>query len=661
MKYHPQTHIPLRSILEVLHIGIKSQGYREPEDSQVTYTTSFFFAVSNPFGGLSDIGSLRVDGPPVMPEDPYAYVVAAFQALPSLDYVPSPEYFPESDPEEDPEEDDDEDPEEYPSDYPTDRDDDKEEEEEPLVDETDDEEEDEDNEEEEEEHLALVDYVPHLCTVLRLGYPSDLIHPYHFLQIHSPTYPLGYRAAMIRLRAEAPSNSHSLPLPPPIILSRTRSDAPPSGTPPILPIPIPTSSLSLLLPSTNHGADRPKARFREREVGYGITDTWDEMLEDMPGAPATDETDIAYSSGSTTVRDCNLASSRPRSAGKACGDTKTDEYTAYMGDNTAGTLQLKAMIDQGVTDALAACDADRNTNGDDSHNSRTGVRRTERVTRECTYPDFMKCQHLNFKGTEGVVELIQWSGIMDKYVSFQATNQSENQIKFFRLYPSLQVKSLLAMNVEPRDNLDRDCSKLEKQPMWVTKVGNGKAPAKKLCTAFSSQIDITPTTLDHYYDVELADVRIIRLNAIIRGERHLMIGPLQQGKNCRPTGKENYSTRLHKASIHSHLGELPVLFVKKKDDPFQCSSPAPSTEERLSEAAFRTRYGHYEFQIRQAMTKLTQKKVKFVWGDKQKTVFQLLKQKLCSALILALPEGSEDFIAYCDALIKGFVKSKEWL
>ncbi|GKF83543.1 hypothetical protein Tco_0245199 [Tanacetum coccineum] len=44
------------------------------------------------------------------------------------------------------------------------------------------------------------------------------------------------------------------------------------------------------------------------------------------------------------------------------------------------------------------------------------------------------------------------------------------------------------------------------------------------------------------------------------------------------------------------------------------------------------------------MTKLTQKKVKFEWGDKQEIAFQLLKQKLCSAPILALPEGSEDFI-----------------
>ncbi|GKB61055.1 putative reverse transcriptase domain-containing protein [Tanacetum coccineum] len=43
----------------------------------------------------------------------------------------------------------------------------------------------------------------------------------------------------------------------------------------------------------------------------------------------------------------------------------------------------------------------------------------------------------------------------------------------------------------------------------------------------------------------------------------------------------------------------------------------------------------------------------FEWGDKQEAAFQLLKQKLCSAPILALPEGSEDFIAYCDASKKG--------
>ncbi|GJR15661.1 putative reverse transcriptase domain-containing protein [Tanacetum coccineum] len=56
--------------------------------------------------------------------------------------------------------------------------------------------------------------------------------------------------------------------------------------------------------------------------------------------------------------------------------------------------------------------------------------------------------------------------------------------------------------------------------------------------------------------------------------------------------------------------------------------------------------------IDKSMTKLTQKKVVFDWGDKQELAFQLLKEKLCSAPILALPEGAENFIVYCDALHK---------
>ncbi|GKG16450.1 putative reverse transcriptase domain-containing protein, partial [Tanacetum coccineum] len=53
------------------------------------------------------------------------------------------------------------------------------------------------------------------------------------------------------------------------------------------------------------------------------------------------------------------------------------------------------------------------------------------------------------------------------------------------------------------------------------------------------------------------------------------------------------------------------------------------------------------------MTKLTQKSIKFNWGEKEETAFQTLKQKLCSASILALPEGSENFVVYCDASHKG--------
>ncbi|GJW61734.1 reverse transcriptase domain-containing protein [Tanacetum coccineum] len=57
--------------------------------------------------------------------------------------------------------------------------------------------------------------------------------------------------------------------------------------------------------------------------------------------------------------------------------------------------------------------------------------------------------------------------------------------------------------------------------------------------------------------------------------------------------------------------------------------------------------------IAKPVTKLTQKKVAFEWGDKQEAAFQTLKNKLCSAPILALPQGANNFIVYCDASHKG--------
>ncbi|GKE00031.1 hypothetical protein Tco_1388014 [Tanacetum coccineum] len=94
--------------------------------------------------------------------------------------------------------------------------------------------------------------------------------------------------------------------------------------------------------------------------------------------------------------------------------------------------QLKALIDQGIADALASHDADRSMNGDDNHISGTGVRRNERATRECTYPDIMKCQPLNFKGSEGIVELTQWFEKIE--TMFCISNcYVENQNKVFHL------------------------------------------------------------------------------------------------------------------------------------------------------------------------------------------------------------------------------------
>ncbi|GJY33590.1 hypothetical protein Tco_0418059 [Tanacetum coccineum] len=86
--------------------------------------------------------------------------------------------------------------------------------------------------------------------------------------------------------------------------------------------------------------------------------------------------------------------------------------------NTTSVInaQLQAMINQGVTAALVAQDADRNTNGDDSHISEAGVRRTERTVCECTY-------------TKGVAGLSQWFERMES--DFYISNCTfENQVNF---------------------------------------------------------------------------------------------------------------------------------------------------------------------------------------------------------------------------------------
>nr|GEU60111.1 reverse transcriptase domain-containing protein [Tanacetum cinerariifolium] len=309
----------------------------------------------------------------MMPKDPYAYAVTAFQAPPSPDYVPGPEepeqapplpefvlelvylkfmalddeilptkeqpllaadspiadslgYIFESDPDEDPEED--------LADYPADGGDNDDDDDESSDDDEDVEEDEDKDKEEEDEHPASANSIPpppvHRTTT-RISIAVQPPTPFWYeaeidrlLAIPSPPpSPLS-----LWLRAEAPSTSHPL-----------LSSTPPSRTLPLLAIPLPTSSPSLLLPSTSHIEDvlkvtlpprkrlcialglrfkvgkssyaptaRPTEGFRaeygfvttlddeikrdpKREAGYGIIDTCDWMLVGMPRESATDETE----------------------------------------------------------------------------------------------------------------------------------------------------------------------------------------------------------------------------------------------------------------------------------------------------------------------------------------------------------------------------------
>ncbi|GKA86103.1 putative reverse transcriptase domain-containing protein [Tanacetum coccineum] len=85
------------------------------------------------------------------------------------------------------------------------------------------------------------------------------------------------------------------------------------------------------------------------------------------------------------------------------------------------------------------------------------------------------------------------------------------------------------------------------------------------------------------------------------------------------------------------------------------TSPATPIEVRqfLGLAGYYRRFIEGFSKIAKPLTKLTQKNKSYIWGEEQESAFQLLKQKLCEAPILALPEGNDNFVVYCDASLQG--------
>ncbi|KAJ0919921.1 putative nucleotidyltransferase, Ribonuclease H [Helianthus annuus] len=85
--------------------------------------------------------------------------------------------------------------------------------------------------------------------------------------------------------------------------------------------------------------------------------------------------------------------------------------------------------------------------------------------------------------------------------------------------------------------------------------------------------------------------------------------------------------------------------------------PAPRTPTEIRQflglAGYYRRFIEDFSKIAQPLTLLTQKGVTYRWGNTQETAFQHLKDRLCSAPILSLPEGTDDFVVYCDASIQG--------
>ncbi|GJV69007.1 putative reverse transcriptase domain-containing protein [Tanacetum coccineum] len=221
-------------------------------------------------------------------------------------------------------------------------------------------------------------------------------------------------------------------------------------------------------------------------------------------------------------------------------------------------------------DALVERNANKSRNSDDSHDSGSDKRRRMPVARECTYSDFLKCQPLNFK------ELALMSDRMLPEESDEVENYFGGLPDMIHLRNKNQGNKAGIGNVVARaygvgtagtnSNSNVVTGTFRLNNRYASILFDIGADRSFVSTVFSSLIDSIPTTLDHGYDVELADV-----------------------PGVAPVARAPY--RL----ASSEMKELVECLLE--DRPEVGLSSTRVRKEDIPKTTFRTRYGHYEFQV----------------------------------------------------------------
>nr|GEV00635.1 reverse transcriptase domain-containing protein [Tanacetum cinerariifolium] len=326
----------------------------------------------------------------------------------------------------------------------------------------------------------------------------------------SPSYteaPLGYRAAGIWLRIASPPPyplSSPLPLPPPIIFLRTkasmvlmraatpstyilapRSRTLPLGTPPILPIPLPVSSLPLPLPSTDRRADVLEVVLPPRKrLCIALGPRFKVGESSSVAARSTGGFRADY--GFVGTLDAEIRCDPDKEVGYEITDVWVDPTEAAEEIPPTTLVELSQRVTDFVTTAR-----------DRHYHANTG--NSQRTTRA------------NQRGNDCYECGAQWHFKREcpKLKNNNRGNQGGNGNAPAKVYVIGNAGTNPDSNVVTGTFLLNNC--------YASILFDTGADRSFVSTAFSTLIDITPTTLDHYYAVELADGKIIKINTIVWG------------------------------------------------------------------------------------------------------------------------------------------------
>nr|GEZ04502.1 putative reverse transcriptase domain-containing protein [Tanacetum cinerariifolium] len=347
---------------------------------------------------------------------------------------------------------------------------------------------------------------------------------------------------------------------------------------------------------------------------------------------------------------------------------------------------VQAMIDQTLLQNF--------TNGDGSHSSHEDNQRNVQTARPCFYADFMKCQPLNFKGTKGVVHLTRWIEKMESV--FQIIDCAvENQVKFATCtlldaaltWWNSQIRSLgpdaysMTWKVLKKKMTDKYCpqGEIKKQEieLWNLKYVSGLPD-----NIYGSVKASKPKTLDETIELanNLMDQKLRTYaerqsnnkrkagESFKNNDGHQQQTPKRQnvtrvsiwGQKCHKCNKVGHFASNYRSSGNANVtnaqrnnGANPKgngFFECRATGHFKRDCPKLKNKDGEKVIASGWVYAVGNAKMRGNASRTQIKMLSwFDWGEKEENAFQLIKQKLCSALILALPKGSRDFVVYCDA------------